>query len=402
MKRLIATSPAVLGGIAAVTLVAGAGAAFAAWRIQSDEVVLTAETATLSPGNKPQVSAKASAVTVAWTPNTFGERKVDSYRIKRYDLSGAPQQPRGSCEENVAKETCTDAGVPVGSWRYTVVPVKGGWTGPESAKSDAVLVSADGQAVVVPDPTVDKPAGPAAGPAIVQVGDPGTPAAPPEPGAPATWTLQPGADGVLGTRDTLTYAGGDPIAPGKIIEGWSGKDRAVTVTAEPGRPNAVLTVDDGNTRVFGPLAVPGGTVPAAATFDATLTGEKGRIVVTLGAVRTPPAPTEEATTPTRPETDPTPTEGTVETPGTQPSDPSTPDTPTATESAGTGTGPVESDPPAGGGGDGGGTPAGDGTPSEPETPAAIETTGADTPSDAEVTVTPTASGDPATVIVAAT
>jgi hypothetical protein len=405
VKRLIATSPAVLGGIAAVTLVAGAGAAIAAWRVQSDEVVLTAETATLSPGNKPAVRAAGNLVTVSWTPNTFGERKVDSYRIQRYDLAGSAQQPLGTCEENVAKESCTDSGVPTGSWRYTVVPVKGGWTGPESAKSDAVIVAADGKAVVIPDPAVDKTAGPAAGPAVVRVGDPaspGDPAATPAPGSPPAWTLQPGADGVLGTDDTLTYAGGTPVDPNDVIKGWNGDKRPVTVVAEAGE-QPVLTVDDGATRVFGPLAVPGPTVPANLTFDAKLAGVDGRIVVTLGAVRvapdeaaTAPAAPTEGTNPTAGTPPETPPAGIPDTPATETADPAEPDsTPSTTESAPGAGEPAGADQPGGGGSGHPGPTTGGGAEGDPATDAA--TTG--TPA-AEVSPS-TASSDAAVVLVAA-
>ncbi|SNT61624.1 hypothetical protein SAMN05421812_113150 [Asanoa hainanensis] len=404
MKRLIATSPAVLGGIAAVTLVAGAGAAIAAWRVQSDEVVLTAETATLSPGNKPVVSAAGNVVTVSWTPNTFGERKVDSYRIQRYDLAGSVQQPQGTCEENVAKESCADSGVPTGSWRYTVVPVKGGWTGPESAKSDAVIVAADGKAVVVPDPAVEKPAGPAAGPAVVAIGDPAQPAATPAPGSPPAWTVQPGTDGVLGTDDTLTYAGGAPVAPGDVVTGWDGKARPVTVVAEAGA-QPVLTVDDGATRVFGPLAVPPATVPANATFDATLAEVQGRIVVTLGAPRVAPAPDEAATAPADPTAGADPTTGGTDlgtNPGTDPGT-GTPETPAAptpgtetTETAEPGGTPSTTES-AGGDEPATGDTSTAGTEGEPDAPA----TDAAATSEPAAEVSPsTATSDAAVVLVA--
>ncbi|GIF53382.1 hypothetical protein DFJ67_2751 [Asanoa ferruginea] len=393
MKRLIATSPAVLGGIAAVTLVAGAGAAIAAWRVQSEEVVLTAGTATLSQGNKPVVAAKGNLVTVSWTPNTFGERKVDSYRIKRYDLSGTAQQPHGGCEENVAKETCTDAQVPVGSWRYTVVPVKAGWTGPESEKSDAVLVAADGKVVVIPAPLVDKAAGPAAGPAVVQLGDPADPAVATTDLAnqPPAWTLQPGADGVLGKDDTLTYGGSAAVDPKTIIKDWDGKARDVTVAAKAADPghSAVLTVDDGTTRVFGPLAVPDSTVAADTTFTATLAAVDGRIVVTLGAPQVAPAPDEAAPAPAQP-TETSPGQPVQEPETTAPAEPPSQEAPAPTESAGSGTESEPAGPPAS---DGGGATEG-----EPDTPL-TDTSATGTPPAAEVT--PTATGDPAVVLVSA-
>jgi hypothetical protein len=398
VKRLIATSPAVLGGIAAITLVVGAGAAVAAWRIQSKAVVLTAQTATLSQGNKPEVKAESNLVTVSWTPNTFGDRNVDSYRIKRYDLGNTPQQPHGGCENNVALETCTDSAVPPGSWRYTVVPVKAGWTGPESEKSDAVVVDAAGKALVIPETKIDKLAGPAAGPAVVQLGDPAKPGDPKSrklANQPPAWTLQPGADGVLGKNDTLTYAGSAPVDPQTIITGWDGKERGVTVVAKAGHP-AVLTVDDGSTRVFGPLAVPDSTVAADTTFAATLAAVSGRIVVTLGAPQVAPAPDEAAPAPGQPAPD-QPTETSpgepVEDPKTTaPAEPPSQEAPTPTESAG-GAESEPADPPGSGTGDGGGATEG-----EPETPL-TDTSATGTPPAAEVT--PTATDDPAVALVAA-
>ncbi|HTF09292.1 MAG TPA: hypothetical protein VK659_14075 [Asanoa sp.] len=395
MKRLIATSPAVLGGIAAITLVVGAGAAIAAWRIQSEEVVLTAQTATLSQGNKPVVTAVGNLVTVSWAPNTFGDRNVDSYRIKRYDLGDAPQQPHGGCENNVASEACTDSAVPAGSWRYTVVPVKAGWTGPESEKSDAVVVDAAGKALVIPETQVDKLAGPAAGPAVVLLGDPaklGDPKSRKLANQAPAWTVQPGADGVLGTDDTLTYAGSAPVDPKTIIAGWDGNERAVTVVAKAGHP-AVLTVDDGATRVFGPLAVPDETVLADTTFTATLAAVSGRIVVTLGAPQVAPAPDEAAPAPDQP-TVTSPGQPAEETNTTAPASPEQPgdSTPTPTESASGGTEGELTEPPARGTGDGGST-----TESEPETPL-TDTSATGTPPAAEVT--PASSGDPAVVLVA--
>ena len=409
MKRLIATSPAVLGGIAAVTLVAGAGAAIAAWRVQSDEVVLTAETATLSPGNKPSVTAAGKPAPSPGSPTRSASAR--STAIASCGTTwAAPRNSRTAAARRTWPRILGDTGVPTGSWRYTVVPVKGGWTGPESAKSDAVIVAADGKAVVVPDPAVAKTAGPAAGPAVVAIGDPATPGDPAAslpPDSPPAWTLQPGADGVLGTDDTLTYAGGSPIDPNAIVNGWNGAARPVAVVAKAGQ-QPVLTVDDGTTRVFGPLAVPGTTVPADVTFAATLAAVQGRIVVTLGAVQVAPAPDEAATAPTEvPTTAPAETPGTPSTgtPGTETADPSEPaGTPSTTESAG-GAGDGAGDgQPAGGdqppaGGDTGG-PVGDGgTEDEPAAPA-TPTGVTDASPTAEVTPS-TAGGDAAVVLVAA-
>ena len=132
-------------------------------------------------------------MTVSWTPNSFGDRNVDSYQIKRYDLGGTAQKPHGDCEKNVAKDL-HGHGCPTGSWRYTVVPVKGGWTGPESEKSDAVIVADDGKAVVFPTRRSTRRPGPPPVPPWCRSATrpPGRPAATRRAQQPAAWTLQPG------------------------------------------------------------------------------------------------------------------------------------------------------------------------------------------------------------------
>jgi len=281
VKRLIAASPALLGGFAAA-LVASAGAAVAAWRITSDDVVVTARTATLSPGNRPVAEADGDLVTVSWEPTP----SVDGYQITRYDLAGAPQTPAGGCEGTVVAATCADPHVPMGSWRYAVVPVKGAWTGPESAKSEAVVVGAPD---VGPGPT---PTGAAAPPVTVAEAPPPLEAATSGPTSP-TWTLRAGADRRLGPGDTLICAG--PVDPATIVEGWTGEPRPVTVRATAGRHARLAAVDADGTPILGPLTVARHAIREDATFAATLTAADGRIVLRLDAPPTPPI-LESATT----------------------------------------------------------------------------------------------------------
>ncbi|HEV7708449.1 MAG TPA: hypothetical protein VGP16_09675, partial [Asanoa sp.] len=191
-----------------------------------------------------------------------------------------------------------------------------------------------------------------------------------------------------------TYAGSAAVDPNTIIKDWDGKARDVTVAAKAPDPghSAVLTVDDGTTRVFGPLAVPDPTVPADTTFTATLAAVDGRIVVTLGAPQVAPAPDEAApapeqpaaTSPGQPVEDPKPT---------APAEPPSQEAPTPAESAGGATESVPADPPTSGTGDGGGATEG-----EPETPL-TDTSATGTPPAAEVT--PTSTDDPALALVAA-
>ena len=280
MKRLIAASPALLGGLAAA-LVTTAGVAVAGWRITSDEVVVTARTTTLSPGNRPVAVADGDRVTVSWEPTP----SVDGYQITRYDLAGAPQTPAGGCEGTVVTATCADPHVPVGSWRYAVVPVKGAWTGPESAKSEAVVVGAPDDR---PGPT---PTGAPAPPVTVPEAPPPLEAATSAP----TCTLRAGADRRPGPGDTLTCAGPEPVDPATLVEGWTGEPRPVTVRATAGRHAQLAVVDAGGALLLGPVTLARHAVREDATFPATLTAADGRIVVRLDGPSDGPA-LESATT----------------------------------------------------------------------------------------------------------
>jgi hypothetical protein len=280
---------------AGLVVLAGAGAALAAWSVRSEDAVLVGDVATLSQGNRPVVRVDGDAVTISWKPTAvFDGRNVEGYRIKRYGVSADDSV----CGSLVVRENCTDAHVPPGLYRYTVVPVQGGWSGPESNPSDPVVVAA------LPSPSTS------AGPDVEAVD------------APA-WTLDAGDDGVLGPGDTLTLAGGEPTA---FAAGWDGAAaRPVTVVATAATPDTVAvfdgptpTVDDAR---IGPLPVGTGYVSADATFPATVVADVGGLVVTLDAPAGPaasasatpdaPQPSDEPAIPTElpaaPPDSPTPT-----------------------------------------------------------------------------------------------
>jgi hypothetical protein len=95
-------------------------------------------------GNTPSASVPLLSfnVTVSWSASTFsGGGSVSGYVVKRYPAAGgAAVTPAAGCSGTVAGTSCTENGVPVGSWKYSVTPVRGGWTGTESAQSAAVGV----------------------------------------------------------------------------------------------------------------------------------------------------------------------------------------------------------------------------------------------------------------------
>jgi hypothetical protein len=95
-------------------------------------------------GNTPSASVPLLSfnVTVSWSASTFaGGGSVSGYRVKRYPAAGgAAVTPGANCAGTISGTSCTENGVSLGSWRYTVTPVAGAWLGAESAQSVAVNV----------------------------------------------------------------------------------------------------------------------------------------------------------------------------------------------------------------------------------------------------------------------
>ncbi len=92
-------------------------------------------------GNTPTTSRSNRNVTVSWSQSSFsGGPAVGGYVVKRYDSSGALQSIGSACNTTITALTCTETAVPPGSWRYSVTPRQGLWSGTESAQSSVVTV----------------------------------------------------------------------------------------------------------------------------------------------------------------------------------------------------------------------------------------------------------------------
>lgn len=98
---------------------------------------------TVDQGATPTASqTSATAVLLSWatTGLASGGPQADGYVVRRYDAgTGAESAIAAGCSGTITAATCTDLGVPAGTWQYSVTPLFGdNWRGAESQKSGAV------------------------------------------------------------------------------------------------------------------------------------------------------------------------------------------------------------------------------------------------------------------------
>ena len=101
--------------------------------------------ASVDAGATPTTSAMRGTVTVTWTASTLSTTTpVTGYEVNRYDATAlAPQTIGSACAGLVTAATCTEDGVPTGTWVYTVTPrFATNWQGAESAPSLTQTVDA--------------------------------------------------------------------------------------------------------------------------------------------------------------------------------------------------------------------------------------------------------------------
>jgi hypothetical protein len=120
-----------------------AGAATAGWQPAGGGAgAAKSKTMPTLAAAKPTATVNSNAVTVTWTASTFPEGgSVPSYVVKRYDALGNLQTVGAACAGLVTGTTCTESGVPAGTWMYSITPAAGSWRGVEGPQSDAVVVT---------------------------------------------------------------------------------------------------------------------------------------------------------------------------------------------------------------------------------------------------------------------
>lgn len=125
----------------AIAAAAPATAANAAWT-GAGAGTHYAKAASMPTGNTPTASVSNRSVTVSWAASTLpGGGAVSGYVVKRYNTSGTVQTIGSGCTGTIAALTCTETAVPGGTWKYSVTPVRGNWSGGESSQSAAVTVA---------------------------------------------------------------------------------------------------------------------------------------------------------------------------------------------------------------------------------------------------------------------
>lgn len=117
------------------------GVALAAWTA-SGAGSASSKAFSMPTGDTPTVSVLGRNVTVSWSASTFDNGDpVAGYVVSRYPNGGGPAQTvLADCGGTITGTSCTEHAVPAGTWRYTITPVHGSWTGGEGSLSAAVTV----------------------------------------------------------------------------------------------------------------------------------------------------------------------------------------------------------------------------------------------------------------------
>lgn len=132
LEWVIATALAVAIAVA-MTMAPGAAGAWSA--VGSGTGGAAATYVAAAPA--PTASLGGGSVTVRWSPGTLGE----VYTVRRFDPSGSPAVPSGSCATTVAGSTCIESPAPAGTWSYAVRGSVAAWDGPEGPRSSPVSSS---------------------------------------------------------------------------------------------------------------------------------------------------------------------------------------------------------------------------------------------------------------------
>lgn len=120
----------------AVALAGLVPAVAAAWSARGAGAGATGA-ATLPVAPAPTASPTTGGALLAWSTPTAA---VSGVLVRRYDASGSPAAPSGSCASIVLATTCLDSPAPTGTFSYGLRAVRGAWTASEGPRGAAVAI----------------------------------------------------------------------------------------------------------------------------------------------------------------------------------------------------------------------------------------------------------------------
>jgi len=124
-----------------VLVLVPAGRSGAAWTAASGTGGAAGRAMTMPAGQRPSAVASGADVTVRWPAALLPDgTPVAGYRIERLDGNGTAHAVAADCAADVSTTTCTEHGVPAGTWTYTDTPLQDAWTGATSGPSAPVTV----------------------------------------------------------------------------------------------------------------------------------------------------------------------------------------------------------------------------------------------------------------------
>jgi hypothetical protein len=205
-----------------------------------------AKAITLGSGSTPAAVVSNRSVALSWSAASLpGGGAVTGYTVRRYTSAGVLQSIGSACSGTIAATSCTEASVPPGSWRYSIQPRQGNWSGAEGSLSAVATVAGPSLAIASGSPVGTTPA--TVGATLAGFA----------PGQTLTYRLDNAATGTLLTATTTPT----PIP--------SGGGASATITIPAGTTGGLHTIHA--------IGSTGDTASASVSVDSTVTTGAWRI-----------------------------------------------------------------------------------------------------------------------------
>lgn len=94
-------------------------------------------------GTQPTASVTGASVQLQWSAASFaGGGSVAAYVVNQFNATtGSSTSVGPGCSAQVTGTSCTETGVPAGTWDYSISTVEHNWTGAAGPLSSAVTVT---------------------------------------------------------------------------------------------------------------------------------------------------------------------------------------------------------------------------------------------------------------------